>query len=222
MAYSDSFVIIPGVLGDAVANGATFTVSYPTGASLASFDSGLVGTGHYILLDDNDKYGFDDIAVSFGATDITITNNSGVTWAGGSTVEVSLAQVPRGRNIVFLTFYMTMQIFTAPGPMYSDIRLGGGAVIEDVRWLILYTPAVAADRALTIALDIDGTRVTGGELLLTSANCVGRGGVVAGTPITARNVLTRESALSILATASTGSALYSVGTLMIRVRLTDD
>ena len=223
MAYSDKFVIIPGVLGNAVANGGTFTVGYPTGTSLASFDSGLAGTGHYLLLDDNDKYSSDDIAVSFGALGVVITNNSGDTWAAGSVVDVFLEQLPGGRNVVLVSFYVSASLYITPQDIYTNLRLGVGGVIEEIYWSSLYVPSVIAPgRVLTIAVTIDGTRVTGGELVLITENIPARGGVVHGTPITARNVLTRESAVTISVVGVTGTYTYTNGMLTLRIRLVDD
>ena len=53
---------------------ATFTVSYPSGYSQLSFNAGHAGSGHYAMLNNNDKWSNADpgIAVAFGASLITL------------------------------------------------------------------------------------------------------------------------------------------------------
>jgi hypothetical protein len=78
-------------LAAAVANAATVTTAYPTGFVQAD----LLGTTGGVLTVANDvwKQGASGFTVVFGASDITITNTSGVTWAAGAEVVVSFGRV---------------------------------------------------------------------------------------------------------------------------------
>lgn len=79
------------VLAAAVANAATVTVAYPAGTNQGR----LIGsTGGKVAINNNDVYpqapsGAGTVAFTFGASDITITNNSGVTWPANSTLVAS-------------------------------------------------------------------------------------------------------------------------------------
>lgn len=78
------------VLGSAVANGGTLTVSYPSGQSQGT----LIGsTRGRVAINNNDVYpqagSGAAVAFTFGASNITITNNTGVTWPAGATLLAS-------------------------------------------------------------------------------------------------------------------------------------
>jgi hypothetical protein len=78
-------------LGSDVANGGTFTVSYPTGTDAGAFE---YGTGHYIMaLGAKFSVGSSTgISLSFGTSSITVTYNGATTIPSGSTVFVNLDQ----------------------------------------------------------------------------------------------------------------------------------
>jgi hypothetical protein len=74
-------------LAAAVANGATVTVAYPAGTNQAR----LIGSTGGSAAINNDVYdqapsGAGTVAFTFGASDITVTNNSGITWPIQSTL----------------------------------------------------------------------------------------------------------------------------------------
>ena len=75
-----------GTLSAAVANGGSFTLAYPSGTDQAYWQTNA-GTRHTMRLDgvmytaEADATG--RFSVTFGASDITITNESGDTWASG-------------------------------------------------------------------------------------------------------------------------------------------
>lgn len=86
---------INGTLAANVANGATFTVSYPSGTDAGTFygavDHGLsIGLANYRH--------FDDFLAAPGASNVTITNRSGKAWAAGQPYIVML-EVPGERDI---------------------------------------------------------------------------------------------------------------------------
>lgn len=82
------------VLAAAVANAGTLTVSYPSGTNQAFF-TGQTGLSQAVV--DGATYpegsGAGTIAVAYGASNITVTNNSGVTWPAGAEVFVSFGRV---------------------------------------------------------------------------------------------------------------------------------
>jgi len=88
------------VLASAVANAGTVTVPYPSGLTQADL---LGTTGGRLAVNDNDTYaqapsGAGTVAFSFGASNITVTNNTGVSWAANSTITASFGRSdPSGR-----------------------------------------------------------------------------------------------------------------------------
>ncbi len=78
------------VLASAVANAGTVVVNYPAGQSQGT----LIGsTGGKVAINNNDVYpqAGSGVAVTFtfGASNITITNNTGVSWPANSTLIAS-------------------------------------------------------------------------------------------------------------------------------------
>lgn len=78
------------VLSSAVANGGTVVVNYPAGKTQGD----LIGsTGGRVAINNNDVYpqagSGAAVTFTFGASNITITNNTGVTWAANSTLIAS-------------------------------------------------------------------------------------------------------------------------------------
>lgn len=78
-------------LGASVPNGASTTMPYPTGTGASDYQSG----GRHTVLIGGDDYFFSyrgDCALSFGTSEITITNTSGTTWAAGAAIRLGLDQ----------------------------------------------------------------------------------------------------------------------------------
>lgn len=92
-----SFNVVTVVLGTAVADTGTVTLAYPTGTTQASFTgaNAAANTG-VAYINDNDEYPEASsgvrINLTYGGSDITLTNNTGQTWAAGSTVRVQLGR----------------------------------------------------------------------------------------------------------------------------------
>ena len=99
-------------LAAAVADAATFTVPYPAG-----FDQdALTGTtGGEVLVGENDVWQQDDpgFAFSFGASNITVTNNTGATLAAGTDLKISFGDR------------------TKDGSYNADVRVEGPAALTD-------------------------------------------------------------------------------------------
>lgn len=82
---------VTAVLASDVTNTSTVVVPYPTGQTQASLTGSTNGT---VAINNNNVFpqapsGAGTFAVSFGASNITITNNSGITWTAGSTLIAS-------------------------------------------------------------------------------------------------------------------------------------
>lgn len=82
---------IEGTLASTVANGGSFTVSYPSGTTQSTWTTREAAgdTSHAIHLgveQSGNNWYVDNstLAITFGASNITVTNNSGTSWTGGT------------------------------------------------------------------------------------------------------------------------------------------
>lgn len=89
-----SFVTLTTTLAAAVADDGTVTLSYPAGTAQADFTGDNAAANGVVILNENDVYNEGDpgIALSYGGSDITLTNQTGVAWAVGTTLRVQLGQ----------------------------------------------------------------------------------------------------------------------------------
>ena len=82
------------VLAADVADGATVTVPYPAGLTQADLTD---STGGVVAVNENDVWpqgtGDGTVALTFGASNVTVTNNSGITWPAGAEVIASFGRV---------------------------------------------------------------------------------------------------------------------------------
>lgn len=82
------------VLAADVADGATVTVPYPAGLTQADLTD---STGGVVAVGSNDVWpqgtGDGTVAMTFGASNVTVTNNSGITWPAGAEIIASFGQV---------------------------------------------------------------------------------------------------------------------------------
>ena len=98
-----SFAVSPTlVLAAAVANAGTVTVAYPAGTTQASFIGANVATNTgAAVLNGNEVYpeAGSGVRVNFtyNGGDITVTNNTGVTWAAGSTLRLQFGRAGADR-----------------------------------------------------------------------------------------------------------------------------
>ncbi|WP_316397343.1 hypothetical protein [Bradyrhizobium sp. 33ap4] len=214
---ANRMAVVTTVLASAVANAATVDVPYPTGTTQDTFNAGLAGPGSYVMLNDNEKLtvAAAQISLSFGASAITITNNSTYTWAAGTKLSLGADQQD-GNDIVLLQVPIDLASITANGDVMTEIRPGLYGSIE--YWEFVVTkPVTTAAKAATLNLEIGTTNVGGGLIALTSANATPLGKVVAGAAITGANVLTPDSKLSIEAAGVTAFA-EGQGFVNIRIR----
>jgi hypothetical protein len=100
-----AFDIIETTLSSAVVNAGTVTLSYPSGRTQLSY-TGVNASGNgQVTVNDNERYDerASGVRVNFayGASSITLTNNTGVTWPAGSTIraQVNRADFTSGMNV---------------------------------------------------------------------------------------------------------------------------
>lgn len=87
---------IETVLASAVANAGTVTLAYPAGTTVADFVGRNAAADGKVVVNGNEVYNEATAGVrinlSYGASNITLTNNTGQTWAAGSALIVELGQ----------------------------------------------------------------------------------------------------------------------------------
>lgn len=98
-----SFKTVRYTFGADVANAATFTVNYPAGFNAGDFSNAV---GHYMTINGSRFNQPENLLITFGASSMTVTNNSGGTIPAGSTGFLNLnragkAVAIKGRNGVF-------------------------------------------------------------------------------------------------------------------------
>lgn len=92
-----SFVTTSVVLGSAVTDTGTVTVAYPSGTDQAFFTgaNAAANTG-VAIINENDVYpeaaSGVRINLTYGGSNITLTNNTGQTWPAGAVVRVQLGR----------------------------------------------------------------------------------------------------------------------------------
>lgn len=115
------------VLASAVTNTNTFTMPYPSGLTQAD----LTGTtGGRLVVNDNDAYpqapsGAGTVAFSFGASNITVTNNSGVTFPANATILASF-----GREDVNGRYNPDVSVTPAPQTLTAATGTGSTTIAD--------------------------------------------------------------------------------------------
>lgn len=109
---TSAIVTTTHTLAAAVADEGTFTVAYPSGYNQAA----LTGTtGGEVLVGENDVWEQDDpgFAFAFGASNITVTNDTGATLAAGTELKISFGDR------------------TKDGSYNPDVRVEGSGALTD-------------------------------------------------------------------------------------------
>ena len=201
-----------------VADAGTFTVAYPSGTTQLTFNAGNYkeGSGHSVVADQNkwpDASSSGIAFTTFGASNITLTNNTGATLSAGTKVEVYLPtwQSPP----IILNFHLDLASI-ANGDVITEIRPGVAGYITFMEFVVDKAVTTAA-KAATLNAEIDTTNVTGGTIALTSANATPKGASIQSARMTAANRLERTSKLSIEA-ASVTAFSEGTGNLVIKIQ----
>lgn len=215
--FVNRFGVVETILAAAVADNATFTVPYPTGKTQASYTQGLAGSAHRMIVNNNDAWNAADpgFSVSFGASEITITNLTGAALAAGDEILFSFEQVD-GDNVTILAFPINLASITGTQDVVTGFRPGFAGTIEDVSFAV-NIPVTTAAKLASLNVEIGTTNLTGGVVALTSANATPMGKVIQGSAITAANVITADDLISVEASGVTAFSEGS-GTLYIRIR----
>lgn len=214
--FSDIFTSVSGVLAADVANAGTFTFAYPSGTTQQSFDTGLTGALSSIIIDYNDKWTVAAAKVSFafGASLITVTNSSGVTWRAGQKYLIDLDQVD-GNTAHIITLRIPLASIANGALLNPGLRPGIAGTLE--YWEVMVdVPATTAAKLSTINPTIDGVDVTGGTIALTSANMTPFGVSLAGAPITGANTVTAASKIGFKAASTTA---FVEGSIIVLLRI---
>jgi hypothetical protein len=195
--------VLGTVLASAVADNATFTVSYPSGYTQDSFNAGHAGSGHYAVLNSNDKLANADpgISVAFGVSLITITNLSGYSFPAGTKVDLYFDLV-EGRGRIPFTIPLPPLAGITAADILTDFRPGIEGDIEYAE-LIMTVAVTTGSKLATLNFEIGTTDVTGLTLALTSATATPKGKVLPFGLPTANRRLTRESKMSLEASTVT-------------------
>lgn len=212
------FKTLDAYLAADVANGGTFTTAYPAGTTQADFATGLASPGSsYAMVNDTDKWDVSAGKASFayGASLITITNNSGVTWKAGSKVSLQLGQAA-SNNVTVLQVPLLLASVTANGAVFNPGIVPGVEGALEYYEGIIKAAATTAAKAATLVPTIDGVDVTGGALALTSAGATPANLVLPAPLITGANTLKQGSRLNFRASAVTA---FSEGEIVLNCRI---
>jgi len=175
-SIKDRFARVSVVLAADVANSGTFDVAYPSGFAQGDFNAGLlVSSGLYAIVNGNDKWlgSASKVSASYGASLITVTNSSSVTWAAGSTVELFF-DTANGNNVLVLTFPVDLVNITTAQDVVRNFRPGVDGYIEDISFVV-NKPVTTFFFNDTATTEIYTTDLTGGTVALTSAAATPRG-----------------------------------------------
>lgn len=90
------FKIVNTTLASAVADAGTVTLSYPAGTTQASFTGANASADGAVVIDSNDVFQELESGVrvnfTYGASNVTLTNNTGTTWPAGASLTAQLGQ----------------------------------------------------------------------------------------------------------------------------------
>lgn len=144
MAYYN----IETILAAAVADDATFTISYPAGTTQATFTGANAASDGIVIVNDNDKYleGSSGFSISYDASEVTLTNTTGASLPAGTKLLIGLSSVGTGFE----------NTFTEVGPLAD---LGGtltGTVdgdMADIADIALSTSNTYTDAAVNTAVN---------------------------------------------------------------------
>jgi hypothetical protein len=200
-----------------VANNGTYTTAYPAGTTQQDFDTGLGSVGGEAVVNDSDKWtvAAAQLSFAFGASLITITNTSGVTWPANSKVSLEIdRQIGNACSIIPVQFNLAS---IANGALLNPgLRPGIIGTLE--YWeAYIQTAATTAAKLTTLNPTINGVDVTGGTIALTSANATPAGITLPCALITGANAVAAASKIGFKA-ASTTAFVEGVITAYLRIR----
>jgi len=224
-----SFAVVQTTLAAAVASPAgTVVLAYPTGYVQADFIGANASPTAYLLRNDNDRFeeADDDFDITYGASTVTITNKTTVTWAIGDTLTINLAgdfdailPATAGIQVVSIPIQLTAMT-TAAADLVTNYTPGFAFEILDFSFAVT-TLGTGAGASQVLNLEIGTTNVTGGVLTLLLADATPLGKVTAATAITAANTGAATDTISVEVAASGTVFTAGAGVLLIRLRNLD-
>lgn len=117
-----SFRIVEIVLAAAVADAGTVTLAYPAGTDQAFFTGDNASADGAVVLNDNDLIAEAASGVrvnyTYGGSNITLTNNTGQTWAAGTAIRAQLGRAGNDRPGF------------QPSPAIADVAAVGGTYAQ--------------------------------------------------------------------------------------------
>lgn len=213
--YVQKKAVFPTTLAADVANNGTFTISYPTGFVQGNFSTGQA-LAAYMITNDNNRYSAaaSQISVSFGSTNVTVTNLTGQTIVAGTKVllDVNVNDGP----VEFIQIPVDLVSVTANGDIAVALSPGVNGYIEYCEFMVS-KPVTTAAKLATLTPKVNSTLVTGGAVALTSANATPVGKVVIGSAVTANNRINASDTLSLTASGVTAFA-EGQGVFNVRIR----
>lgn len=214
--YIPNKAVFAAVLNADVAQAATFTIAYPAGFVQGSFSTGQ-NQAAVMVVNGNNRYSGAQFSIVFGASNITVTNNTTQTLVAGSVISIT---VPTNSGPAIL-IQIPVQLAAIGGnvDVVTAMSPGIDCTLEYDEFIVT-TPVTTAAKLATISPFINAVAVTGGAIALTSANATPLGKVIAGSAITALNVLKGSDTLSFKATAVT-AFVEGQGVLNVRLRITN-
>lgn len=199
-----------------MANNGTYTCNYPGATTQQDFDTGLGSVGGSAIVNDSDKWtvAAGKVSFAFGASLITITNTSTVTWKANSKVSLEIdQQAGNSGELVQIPFNLAA---LANGAMFNPgFRFGVVGTLEYYEAMVK-TAATTAAKLATIQPTINNVAVTGGALALTSANATPAGVILPAPLITGANAIAAASKIGFLVS---GVTAFVEGEIVLSIRL---
>lgn len=208
------------VLAASVADDGTTTIAYPSGTSQNDFAKGIADLPNcYVQINKNDRWALADpgIDLSFGASNITLTNRAGYAWAAGDVIDLHLAVKSGNRRCLVMPLPPLATITAAD--IITEMYPGIDGTLEFAEFVTTIAVTTAA-KAATLNFEIGTTDVTGMTLGLTSATVTPKGTVLPFGLPTAGNTLARSSKLSLEGSAVT-TFVEGEGYINLYIRETD-
>lgn len=143
--------IVNTTLGSAVADAGTFTVSYPAGTNVGTY---FGGSDHAMSVAGVPYVAPRGFTLTFNAANITVTNNSGVTWASGSRICLELA-IP-GERLARIDARETKRFVCGGGVINLEAPIAAAAA------------GIAASQSVGLGANflINGAQASGGQVIL--------------------------------------------------------
>lgn len=145
--------IVETTLGSSVADGATTTVNYPAGTNKGTFNGGYANE---VSVNGARYRAPNGVLFSFGSSNVTITNNTGATWAAGAFLRVGL-DTPGQTNLTSESGINPLRACEAP-----NIMINLGTPITSAAAGICASQSVAANANAVI----NGSLASAGAVLI--------------------------------------------------------